>query len=166
MTATADRSGLASTRAGRAGGPFRAWLAIWRAGLVFTLCLASLTACHRQARPLPAPAVDLGKIGMPATDQAAWLDAYAPLPTMGVVDAVRKADEHIRDQKLDVSDCFLDRVQFLREGKRSHSEEGKYGYIEGSCWEVAYIPIPRLAKGGQVWIYVYADGRVGHLMGL
>ena len=81
-------------------------------------------------------------------------------PSMSVHDALTLAEKYIVEQKIDVSKHFLSEVRYQESGSWTNSSLGK-----GPYWQVTYELVQR-GNGGQHFILVYMDGKIGHIRGL
>lgn len=86
-------------------------------------------------------------------------ETNAPVPSLGIDEALAIAKTHIKNQRLDISDSYVDSVKFER---FPPEKEGKF-------WLITYLdnryatdlPI----KGGQLYVRVYLDRTVKVLHG-
>lgn len=122
--------------------------------------------CSKRAVPPPSRAAE-SQIGLPKPEEIRPEDNQwsVTLPKFGPIVAVRRAHEYVMASPIDTAGCYIDSVKWLEKGHKSFTKVSAVG-LDGPCWEIAYLPIDRLTKGGQAWIYVYSDGTVGHQFGL
>ena len=82
------------------------------------------------------------------------------LPAMTIPEALQIAERYVADQKLDISKHFISSVRYHESGALTQT------YISrGPCWQVTY-ELMQYADGGQYFILVYMDRKVGHIRGL
>ena len=80
-------------------------------------------------------------------------------PNISVHEAIRIAEGYIADNKIDVSGHFISSVQYLESGSWTESFIGK-----GPYWQVTY-ELVQLSMGGQHFVLIYMNGKVGSIGG-
>ena len=81
-------------------------------------------------------------------------------PPVSAYDALNLADKYVIENKIDVSKHFVSAVRYVESGSWTDSSIGK-----GPYWQVTY-ELVRHADGGQQFILIYMDGKIGHIGGL
>jgi hypothetical protein len=82
------------------------------------------------------------------------------LPTLTIPEALQIAQLYLEEKKLDISDKFISSVRYHESGVWTQSYMGK-----GPYWQVTYEPKEH-SCGGQYFVLVYMDRKVGHIGGL
>jgi hypothetical protein len=80
-------------------------------------------------------------------------------PTVTMQDAIRRAELYIVENHIDDSAHFISSVSYIETGSLTNSFIGK-----GPYWHITYELIRR-AAGGQYFIIVYMDGKIGLIGG-
>ena len=78
----------------------------------------------------------------------------AGFPQEDVSQVIVKAKTHVQEEKIDVSDFFIQKVEF----------KNQYDEYHPQFWEVVFLKVPAV-KGGHLIVRVYNDGRVDHAFG-
>ncbi len=81
-------------------------------------------------------------------------------PYISAQEAIRKAEQYVAENKIDVSKHFISSVRYIESGSWTDSSIGK-----GPYWQVTY-ELVQLADGGQYVILIYMDGKIGRIGGL
>ena len=82
------------------------------------------------------------------------------LPTISVQEAIRLAERYVADNHIDVSAHFISSANYVESGSLTNSYIGK-----GPYWHITY-ELVKPADGGQHFIFVYMDGKIGQMGGL
>jgi hypothetical protein len=80
-------------------------------------------------------------------------------PTITVQEAIRRAEQYIVENHIDVSAHFISSVRYMETGSLTNSFIGK-----GPYWHVTY-ELVKPSDGGQYFILVYMDGKIGLIGG-
>ncbi|MDA8079826.1 MAG: hypothetical protein M0Z79_12930 [Nitrospiraceae bacterium] len=80
-------------------------------------------------------------------------------PTVSVQEAIRQAERYIAENRIDVSAYFISSVRYIETGNWINSYIGK-----GPYWQVTY-ELVKAADGGQHFILIYMDGKIGRFGG-
>jgi hypothetical protein len=97
---------------------------------------------------------------MGAVSKAGERTLERTLPTLTIPEALQIAQRYLEDKKLDISDKFISSVRYHESGTWTKSYIGK-----GPYWQVTYEPKENTC-GGQYFVFVYMDRKVGHIGGL
>ena len=81
-------------------------------------------------------------------------------PPVSADDALNLAEKYVIEKTIDVSKHFVSAVRYMESGSWTDSSIGK-----GPYWQVTY-ELVRHADGGQQFILIYMDGKIGHIGGL
>lgn len=81
-------------------------------------------------------------------------------PTISVQEAIRQAERYVAENHIDVSAHFISSVRYIETGNWTNSYISK-----GPYWQVTY-ELVKLADGGQHFILIYMDGKIGRIGGL
>jgi hypothetical protein len=71
-------------------------------------------------------------------------------PKTSLMQAVTKAEEYVSDKKIDISDLFLASVQ-----RREYPQNPQQ-----NCWTLVWSPKQANILDGELYVYVYDDGRI------
>lgn len=81
-------------------------------------------------------------------------------PFVSVKDALARAEKYVTEQKLDVTKHYISSVRYMLSGNWTNSHIGK-----GPYWQVTY-ELKERSEGGQYFILLYANDKIGHIGGL
>jgi hypothetical protein len=81
-------------------------------------------------------------------------------PPVSAYDALDLATKYVSEKEIDASKHFISSVRYTESGSWTDSSIGK-----GPYWQVTY-ELVRRADGGQQFILIYMDGKIGHIGGL
>jgi hypothetical protein len=81
-------------------------------------------------------------------------------PPLSVHDALSRAEKYVTDKNIDVSKHFVSSVCYMKSGSWTNSSIGK-----GPYWQVTY-ELVQLVDGGEHFILIYMDGKIGDIGGL
>jgi hypothetical protein len=81
-------------------------------------------------------------------------------PPISAYDALDLAGKYVIENRIDVSKHFVSAVRYMESGSWTDSSIGK-----GAYWQVTYELVQH-ADGGQQYILIYMDGKIGHIGGL
>jgi hypothetical protein len=70
-------------------------------------------------------------------------------PADEIIVAIEKAKAYVIKEKIDVSGCFIQKVEF----------KNQYEELVPQFWEITFIKVPK-AKGGYIIVHVNNDGTV------
>ena len=81
-------------------------------------------------------------------------------PPVSAQEALSRAEKYVTEKNIDVSKRFVSSVRYMESGGWTNSSDGK-----GPYWLVTYELVQR-ADGGQRFIRIYMDGKIGCSGGL
>ena len=82
------------------------------------------------------------------------------VPSLTIPEALKIAERYLAEKKMDVSQHFISSVTYHESGPWCNSSLGK-----GPYWQVTY-ELKQHTLGGQYFVSVYMDRKVGHTCGL
>ena len=75
-------------------------------------------------------------------------------PADDITVAITKAKEHVLKEKIDVTEFFIQRVEF----------KNQYEELKPQYWQITFMKVPQV-KGGYIFVHVYNDGTIKHFFG-
>jgi len=81
------------------------------------------------------------------------------VPSLAIPEALKLAERYLAEKKMDVSQHFISSVTYHESGPWCNSSLGK-----GPYWQVTYER-KQYVDGGQYFVLVYMDRKVGHISG-
>jgi len=81
-------------------------------------------------------------------------------PPVSVREALSRAEKYVIEKNIDVSKHFVSSARYMESGSWTDCSIGK-----GPYWQVTY-ELFQLADGGQHFILIYMDGKIGDIGGL
>jgi hypothetical protein len=81
-------------------------------------------------------------------------------PLISAAEAITMAEHYVAEHNFDVSHHFISSVRYIESGSWIDSHIGK-----GPYWQVTYELLQR-SDGGQHFILIYMDGKIGRVGGL
>lgn len=81
-------------------------------------------------------------------------------PIISAQEAIHRAEQYMIANHIDVSDHFISSVSYVETGSLTTTAIGT-----GPYWYVTYELI-KPSDGGQYFILIYMDGKIGHLGGM
>ena len=108
-----------------------------RPARIVTYALTALLAVFAMAQPEPST-------------PARAADVLSPVPSLGLVDAVRIAEAHLKEKKISTDQHYLDNVRLQQSSP----------WVKDRHWIVAWKLNKAMTDGGEIFVLVDMDKKV------